>query len=66
MKMFTVTAMGTYFVEAENTTTALNIVYESMLGNDSKKILGCGEIHHASMIVREGFHSTINHGESNE
>lgn len=63
MTMYTVTAMATYFVDSENATEALNVVYESMLGNDSQGILGSGEIYHTSMIVREGFHSTIKHGE---
>lgn len=63
MKQYTVTAMATYFVDAEDATEALGIVYESMLGNDNSNILGCGEVHHSSMVVREGFHSTIKHGD---
>lgn len=64
MTMYTVTAMATYFVDAKDATEALGIVYESMLGNDNQNILGCGEVHHTSMVVREGFHSTINHGDN--
>ena len=60
---FTVTATGTYFVEATNATEALHIVYEAMLGNDMGghrclDILGNGEVHY-EMTVQKGYHSTI-------
>jgi hypothetical protein len=62
-KMYTVTTVTTHFTEAEDATEALNIVYEALLGNDVNDILGNGEIHQTSMVVKEGFHSTIKHGE---
>ncbi len=62
-QMFTVTATGTYFVEATNAFEAECIVYEAMLGNDSNGVrcletLGNGEVH-GSMKVEKGYHSTI-------
>jgi hypothetical protein len=65
-KMYTVTTITTHFAEADDANEALNIVYEALLGNDHNNILGQGEVHHATMVVREGFHSTIKHGEDNE
>lgn len=59
MPNYTVTASGTYFVEANNADEALNLVYEAMLGNDEKKILGWGEIDWLSMSVKRGTHYTI-------
>jgi hypothetical protein len=64
--MYTVTTVTTHFTEANSPTEALNIVYEALLGNDDNDILGEGEVHQASMVVREGFHSTIKHGEDDE
>lgn len=63
LKTYTVTANGTYFVQAANEFEAQCIVYEAMLGNDYKgnnhtKILGNGEVDSALKAV-EGFHSTI-------
>lgn len=56
--MYTVTATGTYFVEANNEFEAANIVYEALLGNDPNSVLGGGEVHYGIKAV-EGYHSTI-------
>lgn len=63
LKTYTVTATGTYFVQAANEFEAECIVYETMLGNDYKgnnhtNILGNGEVH-SGMKAVEGFHTTI-------
>lgn len=60
-KIFTVTATGTYFVEALSEFDAQNIVYEALLGNDPDFVLGGGEVHHGIEVV-EGYHSTIERG----
>ena len=59
MELYTVTSISTHFVEAEDANEALNIVYEALLGNDKNNVLGNGEIHEQTMIVRQGYHSTI-------
>ena len=59
IKLYTVTAFSTHFVEAKNENEALDIVYEALLGNDQSNILGNGEIHQQTMIARQGYHSTI-------
>lgn len=59
MKLYTVTAFTTHFVEANSEDEALDIVYEALLGNDKNNVLGNGEIHTATMIARQGYHSTI-------
>lgn len=59
-KPFTVTMAGTYFVEAETYSDAVDIVYEAMLGNDPQKILGCGEVHPPQEVFY-GHHSTVTH-----
>lgn len=56
---FTITATGTYFVTAKNADEAQNIVYEAMLGNDKKDVLGWGEVHLGGMVVQRGTHYTI-------
>lgn len=58
LKQYTVTATGTYFVQAANEREAEDITYEALLGNDHKNILGWGEVHYA-MKTEEGFHTTI-------
>jgi len=63
LKTYTVTATGTYFVQATSEFEAECIVYETMLGNDYKghihtHVLGNGEVH-SDMKAVEGFHSTI-------
>lgn len=63
MPLYTVTTFSTHFAEAKDATEALNIVYEALLGNDKNKILGVSEVSYATMHVREGFHSTIKHGD---
>lgn len=55
---YTVTATGTYFVEAESYGEAQDIVYEALLGNDKESILGNGEIQ-SNITSIEGHHSTI-------
>lgn len=62
---FTVTATGTYFVQALSRDHALDIVYEAMLGNDPDSILGAGEVHY-KMCIQQGYHSTIQHGDDKE
>ncbi len=59
MELYTVTSISTHFVEAEDANEALNIIYEALLGNDKNNVLGNGEIHEQTMIVRQGYHSTI-------
>lgn len=59
MKLYTVTAFSTHFVEANSEDEALNIIYEALLGNDKSNILGNGEVHTTTMIARQGYHSTI-------
>jgi hypothetical protein len=59
MELYTVTSISTHFVEANDANEALNIVYEALLGNDKNNVLGNGEIHEQTMIVRQGYHSTI-------
>jgi hypothetical protein len=59
MELYTVTSISTHFVEANDANEALNIVYEALLGNDKNNVLGNGEIHDQTMIVRKGYHSTI-------
>lgn len=59
IKLYTVTAFSTHFVEAKSENEALDIVYEALLGNDKHNILGNGEIHQQTMIARQGYHSTI-------
>ena len=59
IKLYTVTAFSTHFVEAKNENEALDIVYEALLGNDKSNILGNGEVHQQTMIARQGYHSTI-------
>lgn len=58
LKTYTVTATGTYFVQAANEIEAEDIIYEAMLGNGDTSILGWGEIHYGIKAV-EGFHTTI-------
>lgn len=62
MKSFTVTATGTYFVEAMSHGEAQEIVYEALLGRNSELVLGSGEVHYGIKSV-EGYHSTIERGE---
>lgn len=62
---FTVTATGTYFVQALSRDHALDIVYEAMLGNDPDNILGAGEVHY-KMRIQQGYHPTIQHGDDKE
>lgn len=59
IKLYTVTAFSTHFVEAKSENEALDIVYEALLGNDKDSILGNGEVHQQTMIARQGYHSTI-------
>lgn len=59
IKLYTVTAFSTHFVEAKSENEALDIVYEALLGNDKNNILGNGEVHQQTMIARRGYHSTI-------
>ena len=59
IKLYTVTAFSTHFVEAKSENEALDIVYEALLGNDKNNILGNGEVHQQTMIARQGYHSTI-------
>lgn len=59
IKLYTVTAFSTHFVEANSEDEALNIVYEALLGNDENNVLCNGEIHQQTMIARQGYHSTI-------
>jgi hypothetical protein len=59
IKLYTVTAFSTHFVEAKNENEALDIVYEALLGNDKSNILSNGEVHQQTMIARQGYHSTI-------
>jgi hypothetical protein len=59
MKLYTVTAFSTHFVEANSEDEALNIIYEALLGNDKNNVLGNGEVHTTTMIARQGYHSTI-------
>jgi hypothetical protein len=59
MELYTVTSISTHFVEANDANEALNVVYEALLGNDKNNVLGNGEIHEQTMIVRQGYHSTI-------
>jgi hypothetical protein len=58
MKSFTVTATGTYFVQAMSHGEAQEIVYEALLGRNSESVLGSGEVHYGIKSV-EGYHSTI-------
>jgi hypothetical protein len=58
MQMFTVTATGTYFVEAMSHGEAQDMVYEALLGRNSEFVLGSGEVHYGIKSV-EGYHSTI-------
>lgn len=58
---FTVTATGTYFVQALSRDQALDMVYEAMLGNDPDGILGTGEVHY-KMHIQQGTKYTIQHG----
>lgn len=58
LKTYTVTATGTYFIQAANEIEAQDIIYEAMLGNGDTSILGWGEIHYDMKTV-EGFHTTI-------
>jgi len=58
MQMFTVTATGTYFVEAMSHGEAQEMVYEALLGRNSESVLGSGEVHYDIKSV-EGYHSTI-------
>ena len=58
LKTYTVTATGTYFVQAKDQFEAECIVHEAMLGNDKENVLGCGEVHY-EMKTQEGFHTTI-------
>jgi len=62
MQMFTVTATGTYFVEAMSHGEAQDMVYEALLGRNSESVLGSGEVHYGIKSV-EGYHSTIQIGE---
>lgn len=57
-KVYTVTATGTYFVQAHNEDHATRIVYEALLGNDMSNILDNGEVSQ-DMVVQTGHHSTI-------
>lgn len=59
MKTFTVTATGTYFVNAHNVQEAIDIIYEALLGNDINHLLGWGEVHLSDMKAEEGYHSVI-------
>lgn len=59
MKLYTVTAFTTHFVNAENESEAMDIVYEALLGNDIGNILSTGEVHQTTMIARQGYHSSI-------
>jgi hypothetical protein len=63
IKLYTVTAFSTHFVEAKNENEALDIVYEALLGNDKSNILSNGEVHQQTMIARQGYHSTIENKE---
>lgn len=63
MKMYTVTAFSTHFVEAEDASKALSLVHEALLGNDPNRLLTNSEVNYLTMHVREGFHSTIKHGD---
>lgn len=57
---YTVTAIATYFVNADNKEEAKNIVYEAMLGNfECQKILSNGEIYDQAILVTEGTNHTI-------
>jgi hypothetical protein len=58
LKTYTVTATGTYFVQAINEIEAQDVIYEVMLGNGDTSILGWGEVHYGIKAV-EGYHSTI-------
>lgn len=58
--LYTVTITTTQFVEAHTATGAVNLVYEALLNGD-KSILGAGEVDLDSAVVKEGFHSTIEH-----
>lgn len=58
LKTYTVTATGTYFVQAVNEIEAEQIIHEAMLGIGDTSILGWGEIHYGMKTV-EGFHTTI-------
>ena len=60
---YTVTVLATYFVSAINPTDARDIVYEAMLGTDPKNILSGGEINFGGMVIQEGTHYTISHGD---
>lgn len=62
MKMFTVTATGTYFAEAMSHGEAQEMVYEALLGKNSESVLGSGEVHYGIKSV-EGYHSTIERGD---
>ena len=62
MQMFTVTATGTYFVQAMSHGEAQEMVYEALLGRDSELVLGSGEVHYGIKSV-EGYHSTIQIGD---
>lgn len=65
-KMYTVTAIGRYFVNASDEDEAINIVYESMLGNDHENVLCCGEVNLDYMFAKRGVHSLIKiEGEEN-
>lgn len=58
LKLYTVTATGTYFVEAMSHGEAQEIVYEALLGRNSESVLGNGEVHYGIKSV-EGYHTTI-------
>lgn len=58
-KIYTVTTLTTHFVNANDENEALDLVYEALLGNDKKDILPFGEVHMSTMVVKEGYHSTI-------
>lgn len=58
LKTYTVTATGTYFVQAINEIEAQDVIHEVMLGNGDTSILGWGEVHYEIKAV-EGYHSTI-------
>ena len=55
---YTVTATVTTFIKADYGNQAEDILYEALLGNDPRSVLGIAEVHYPVTSVR-GVHSTI-------
>jgi hypothetical protein len=56
--LYTVTATVTTFIKADYAAQAEDILYEALLGNDHKNVLGIAEVHMPVTSVK-GVHSTI-------